>query len=149
MATITQNKKARHDYEVLETVEAGIALQGTEVKSCRAGGVSLADAYARVIDGEMLLIGAHIAPYAMGNRNNHEPRRTRKLLLHRREIRRLSQAIEAKGQTLVPLRVYFVRNRVKVELGLCRGKQVHDKREAMKKKVHEMEARRAIDQHRG
>ena len=148
MSTLAQNRKARHDYHVIETLEAGIALLGTEVKSCRAHSISLSDAYARVINGELWLVGAHIAQYEQGNRNNHPPRRNRKLLLHRREIARLSQAIEAKGLTLIPLRVYLARNRIKVELGLCRGKHVRDKREALKKKVHDREVRRAIAKHR-
>ena len=148
MSTIAQNKKARHDYAVLEKFEAGIALQGTEVKSCRAHNVSLVEAYARMIDGELWLIGAHIAPYNQGNRNNHEPRRNRKLLMHKREIVRMRQPIEAKGLTLVPLRFYLLRSKVKVELGLCRGKNVHDKRESMKKKMQAQETRRVMEKHR-
>ncbi len=147
-ATIVQNRKARHDYHILERFEAGIALTGTEVKSCRQHNVSLADAYARVLGRELYLIGAHIAPYEQGNRNNHPPRRDRKLLMHRREIQRLSQQIEAKGLTLIPLRVYFKNSRVKVELGLCKGKQTHDKRQDMKKKMHDLEARRAMESRR-
>ncbi|OGV66879.1 MAG: SsrA-binding protein [Lentisphaerae bacterium RIFOXYA12_64_32] len=147
MSTIVQNRKSHHDYEVLEKVEAGIALVGTEVKSCRDHSVSLADAYARMTDGELWLVGVHIAPYAQGNRNNHDPRRDRKLLLHKHEIRRLAQAIEAKGLTLVPLRFYLLRNRVKVELGLCRGKNVRDKRDTLRKKMDDMETRRAIRSH--
>lgn len=150
MKDIAQNRKARHNYHILEKIEAGIALQGTEVKACREHNVSLQDSYARVRDGELWLTGVHIAEYAQGNRNNHEPRRARKLLLHKREIQRLGQAVDAKGQTLVPLRFYFnKRNKVKVELGLCKGKQAHDKRDTMRKKEHENEARRAIKQHRG
>lgn len=148
MTTLAQNKKARRDYEVIEKYEAGIALRGTEVKSCRGRNISLADAHARVGRGELWLVGVHIAQYEQGNRNNHPPRRERKLLMHRREIRRLAQAIEAKGLTLVPLRFYLVRGKVKVELGLCRGKHVHDKREDMKKRIHDREARRAMAKHR-
>ncbi len=145
MKNISQNKKARHDYAVLESFEAGIELTGTEVKSCRAGGVSLVDSYAKVENGEMFLLGAHIAPYLQGNRNNHAPRRNRRLLLHKREIARLKKNIEAKGLTLVPLAVYFNdRGLVKVQLGLCRGKNVHDKRETLKKNQDEREIRRIL-----
>ena len=145
MKNIAQNKKARHDYAVLDSFEAGIELTGTEGKSCRAGGFSLADSYAKVENGEMYLLGAHIAPYLQGNRNNHAPRRNRRLLLHKREIARLKKNIEAKGLTLVPLSVYFNdRGMVKVQLGLCRGKNVHDKRETLKKSQDEREIRRAM-----
>ena len=145
MKNIAQNKKARHDYAVLDSFEAGIELTGTEVKSCRAGGVSLVDSYAKVENGEMFLLGAHIAPYLQGNRNNHAPRRNRRLLLHKREMVRLKKNIEAKGLTLVPLAVYFNdRGMVKVQLGLCRGKNVHDKRETLKKSQDEREIRRAL-----
>jgi len=145
MKNIAQNKKARHDYAVLDSFETGIELTGTEVKSCRAGGFSLADSYAKVENGEMYLLGAHIAPYLQGNRNNHAPRRNRRLLLHKREIARLKKNIEAKGLTLVPLSVYFNdRGMVKVQLGLCRGKNVHDKRETLKKSQDEREIRRAM-----
>jgi len=144
MTTLATNKKAFHDYEIIEKFEAGIELQGTEVKSCRARNISLADAHARVDDGELRLTGVHIAPYEQGNRANHNPRRDRRLLMHRREIRRLKQALEAKGMTLVPLRFYLKKSRIKVELGLGRGKAVHDKRESLKRKMHEREARRAI-----
>ena len=145
MKILVQNRKARHDYEVLDTLEAGIRLQGTEVKSCRAHNLSLADAYAKVENGELWLQGMHIAPYEQGNRNNHAPRRRRKLLLHRREIRRLARDTEARGLTLVPLKVYLNdRSKVKVELGLCRGKNVRDKRQDLKKKTHEREVRNAL-----
>ena len=143
-SNIAQNRKARHDYIVLETFEAGIELQGTEVKSCRANGVSLVDSYAIVRLGELFLIGAHFAPYEFGNRFNHEPRRNRRLLMHKREILRLKKSIEAKGLTLIPLSLYFRKGRVKVELGLCRGKNVHDKRETLKKKSDELEMKRAM-----
>lgn len=145
MKTIARNKKARHDYAVLETFEAGIVLTGTEVKSCRAGGVSLVDAYAAVQEGNLHLLGVHIAPYAQGNRGNHEPRRTRRLLMHQREIRRLQKSVEAKGLTLVPLSFYFNdRGKVKVELGLCRGKNVRDKRDDLKKREDDRDMRRAM-----
>ncbi len=141
---ITQNKKARHDYVVLESFEAGLELTGTEVKSCRAGGMSLADAYARVVEGEMILIGANIAAYDQGNRNNHQPRRDRRLLLHKRQIVQLKRSIEAKGLTLIPLSVYFNnRGLIKVSLGLCRGKNVRDKRESLKERDDKREMARA------
>jgi len=142
---ITQNKKARHDYAVLENIEAGIELTGTEVKSCRAGGMSLSDAYARVENGQMFLVGANIAAYEQGNRNNHQPRRDRRLLLHKRQITRLKRNIEAKGLTLIPLSVFFnERGRIKVDLGLCRGKNVHDKRESIKERDDKREIARAM-----
>lgn len=147
MSAIAQNRKARHDFHVVETFEAGIALLGTEVKSCRAHDVSLQESYARLLGDELWLVGAHIAPYKQAGRNNHEPRRNRKLLLHKREIRRLAQATEAKGLTLVPLRLYFRRSKVKVELGLCRGKTRGDKRESLKRDMHNREVRRAIREH--
>jgi SsrA-binding protein len=144
MTTLATNKKAFHDYEILEKLEAGIELQGTEVKSCRERNISLADAHARVVDGELWLTGVHIAPYKQGNRANHDPRRDRRLLVHRREIRRLKQELEAKGMTLVPLRIYLKKSRIKVELGVGRGKAQHDKRETLKRKMHDREARRAM-----
>lgn len=149
MKNIIQNKKARHDYAVLEHFEAGIELTGTEVKSCRAGGVSLTDAYAAVQDGQLLLLSAHIAPYEQGNRNNHQPRRSRRLLMHKREILRLKKSVESKGLTLVPLSMYFNdKGKVKVELALCRGKNVHDKREAIKQRTDDREIRRIISARR-
>ena len=144
MKLLVQNRRAHFSYHVLESFEAGIALCGTEVKSCRAGNISLNEAYARVIDGELWLIGSHIAPYEQGHQFNHEPTRKRKLLMHRREILRLRQAIEAKGQTLVPLKVYLHNGKVKVEIGLCRGKNVHDKRQDIKKRDDDRETRRAV-----
>jgi len=144
--TLAENRRARHDYDILEKFEAGLALTGTEVKSCRMRNVSLADAYAKVRNGELWLVNAHVAPYGGGNRYNHPPRRDRKLLLHKREIRRLAQAIETRGLTLVPLRLYLTKKGlIKVELGLCRGRKLHDKREVMKRKIHEEEARRAMN----
>lgn len=143
--SIAVNRKARHDYAVLETYEAGISLTGTEVKSCRAAGVNLADSYAAIGGGELRLIGTHISPYDQGNIFNHEPRRQRVLLMHKREILRLKKSIEAKGLTLVPLSMYFnERSKVKVELGLCRGKNTVDKREDMRKKDDVMEMRRSV-----
>lgn len=125
---IAENRKARHDYFVEETFEAGIALQGTEVKSLRAGRVNLRDGYAQVVGGELFLENVHISPYVQANRFNHDPLRRRKLLMHKREIRRLHAALREKGYTLVPLRLYFKRGRAKVELGLARGKKLYDKR---------------------
>ena len=140
--TIALNRRARHEYTIEETFEAGMVLTGTEIKSIRAGKVSLAEAYARVEGGEAWLVGAHIAPFEGGNRLNHEPKRTRKLLLHRDEIDRLLGRTKAKGLTLVPLRLYIgERGKAKVELGLARGKQLHDKRRA----IAERDARREVD----
>jgi SsrA-binding protein len=129
--TIALNRRARHEYAVEETIEAGLVLTGTEIKSIRAGRVSLADAYARVEHGEAWLIGAHIAPYEQGNRFNHEPLRTRKLLLHRDQIAELGGRLTAKGYTLVPLRLYLRKGIAKLELGIARGKKAHDKRRAI------------------
>ena len=127
--TVALNRKARHDYHIEETFEAGIALTGTEIKSIRAGKANLQDAYARVERGEAWLMNATIAPFEGGNRNNHEPRRTRKLLLHRTEIDELMGRAGAKGLTIVPLRLYITgRGHAKIELGLARGKQLHDGR---------------------
>ncbi|GAB4229278.1 MAG: SsrA-binding protein SmpB [Acidobacteriota bacterium] len=136
---ITTNRKAFHDYEILERYEAGIALTGTEVKSIRAGRINLKDSYARVVEGELWLEGCHISPYSHGNLNNHEPERPRKLLLHRREIARLIGATTREGLTIVPLRVYLKRGKVKVELGLAKGKKAHDKRETLRRRTIERE----------
>lgn len=149
MRVLADNRKARHDYQVLDQLEAGIVLTGTEVKSCRARNLSLADAYAKAEDGELWLVNAHIAPYEQGNRNNHEPRRPRKLLLRKRELRRLTQAVEAKGLTLVPLKVYLNEHSlIKLELGLCRGRQLHDKRDELKRQADTRETQRAVREHR-
>ena len=129
-----ENRKARHDYTVLETIECGIVLSGTEVKSVRHGEVSLAGAYGAVLKGELWLLGADIAAYRFGNRFNHEPKSQRKLLVHAKEIRELQLKTEAKGLTLVPLKVYLKHGKIKVDIGVCRGKQLHDKRDALKKK---------------
>jgi SsrA-binding protein len=129
--TIAVNRRARYEYAIEETVEAGIVLTGTEIKSIRAGHVNLAEAYARIEHGEAWLIGAHIAPYDQGNRNNHEPRRTRKLLLHRTQIAELTGLTQQKGLTLVPMRLYLRNGRAKLELGLARGKKAHDKRRSI------------------
>jgi SsrA-binding protein len=144
MTTLAQNRRAAHDYHIDEKFEAGIALVGTETKSCRAHEITLTDAYAAIKDGELWLLGAHIAPYSHGNRQNHDPRRPRRLLMHRQEIRRLTKAVEAKGMTLIPLRFYLVnRGKIKVELGLCRGKAEYDKRDTLRRKEHEQEMRKA------
>ncbi|QGP92250.1 SsrA-binding protein [Neomoorella glycerini] len=127
---VTDNRRARHDYFILETYEAGIALTGTEVKSLRNGKANIKDSYARVENGELILHDMHISPYEQGNRFNHEPRRPRRLLMHRYEIRRLYGKIREKGLTLIPLKVYFnERGRAKVELALAKGKRLYDKRE--------------------
>ena len=140
--TVALNRKARHNYEINDTFEAGLVLTGTEIKSVRSGKVNLADAYARVERGEAWLMNAHIAPFEQGNRYNHDPKRTRKLLLHRREIDELLGKTKAKGQTIVPLRLYIsTRGRAKIELGLARGKQRHDRR----RDIAERDARRDID----
>jgi len=141
---IARNKKARHKYHILETYEAGIALQGTEVKSLREGKVSLAESYARVVRDEVFLYGAHIDAYKAGSYLNHDPVRPRKLLLHKREIRRLGSTLAEKGLTLVPTALYFRRNMAKVELALVRGKKRHDKRESLRKRDAERSMRRAM-----
>ena len=133
--TLAENRKARHDYTVLETIECGMVLSGTEVKSVRHGEVSLAGAYGAVLGGELWLVGADIAAYRFGNRFNHEPKSQRKLLVHAKEIRELRLKTEAKGLTLIPLRLHLKRGRIKLDLGVCRGKAVHDKRETLKKKA--------------
>jgi SsrA-binding protein len=139
--TVAVNRKARHDYSILESFEAGIELTGTEIKSIRDGNANLQDAYARVERGEAWLIGATIAPWHGGNRANHEPRRTRKLLLHRSEIDELTGRMGAKGLTVVPLRLYInTRGKAKLELGVARGKQLHDRR----RDIAERDARREI-----
>ena len=130
-----ENRKARHDYTVLETIECGIVLTGTEVKSVRHGEVSLSGSYGAVLKDELWLVGADIAAYKFGNRFNHEPKSMRKLLVHAKEVRDLQLKTEAKGLTLIPLRVFLKNGRVKVDLGVCRGKQLHDKRDALKKKA--------------
>jgi SsrA-binding protein len=141
---IARNKKARHEYQILESWEAGIVLAGPEVKSVRAGKVSLGEAYARVERGEVWLHSLHISPYDPASRWNADPLRPRKLLLHTREIRKLIGATEQKGLALVPLELYLLRGRVKIGLALARGKKLHDKREDLKKKDMEREVRRAI-----
>ena len=143
-ATVTVNRKARHDYEILETYEAGLVLTGSEVKALRAGKANLKDAYARVDRGEAFLWNAHISPYAAASRFGHEPERTRKLLLHRAEIEKLIGRVQERGLTLVPLKLYFKNGRAKVELGLGRGKKAYDKRESIKEREMKREADRAV-----
>ncbi|SRR6266540_109393 len=138
---VALNRRARHDYAIDETIEAGLVLTGTEIKSIRAGRANLAEAYARIEHGEAWLIGAHIAPYEQGNRNNHEPTRTRKLLLHRDQIAELIGRTQAKGFTLVPLRLYIRNGLAKLEIGIARGKKTHDKRRA----IAERDARRELE----
>jgi SsrA-binding protein len=138
---VANNRKARHEYEILETVEAGLVLRGTEVKSLRAGQVNFKDSFATVRNNEAWLRGCHISPYSHGTDANHQPERDRKLLLHQREIARLTGKIAERGLTLVPLRLYFKKGRVKLELGLARGKKLHDKRSSLR----EREVRREMD----
>jgi len=150
---IAHNRKARHDYHIDETLEAGVALCGSEVKSLRDGRVSLVDAYAEIRDGELFLVGADIAEYAFANQFNHPPRRRRKLLAHRAEIRRLDGKTREKGATLIPLELYFKKGRVKVLLGLARGRREYDHREAARRRdqardLAEQLGRRGTRRHR-
>src|SRR3989442_806321 len=141
--TVATNRRARHEYEILETIEAGLVLRGTEVKSLRAGPVTLKDSYANVRNGEAWLIGCHISPYSHGTDANHDPERDRKLLLHRREIGRLTGKTAERGLTMVPLRLYFKGGRAKVELGLARGKKLRDKRATLREREVQREMERA------
>jgi SsrA-binding protein len=141
---VATNKKAFHDYFILEKFEAGVSLLGTEVKSIREGRINLKDSYANIRGGEAFLFNCHISPYTHGNRQNHEPTRTRKLLLQRKEIRKLIGKTQEKGLTLVPIRVYLKRGLIKIELGLARGKKLYDKRETERRKESDREARAAM-----
>jgi SsrA-binding protein len=141
---ICTNKKAYHEYEILETYEAGIQLLGTEVKAVREYQVSLNDSFAKIENGEAFLVNCHIAKYRFGNKMNHEPKRTRKLLLHKSEINRLFGKTQEKGLTLIPLKLYFKDSKVKLELGVAKGKKLYDKREKLRKKIHDREVQRAI-----
>ena len=141
---ICTNRKARREYEIGEVVEAGLVLRGSEVKSLRDGGAHLNDAYVQFRDGEAFLVSAHIAPYRHANRLNHEPLRERKLLLHARELSRLQSKVAERGLTLIPLRMYFCGARAKVELGLARGKKLHDKRADIRKREADRDMERAI-----
>ena len=143
-SAIAVNRRARHDYALLESYEAGIVLQGTEVKSLRGRGVSLQDSFASIERGEIFLHNMHISPYEPGNRYNHDPKRSRKLLLHRQEIRKLTGKTSGRGLTLVPLRLYFKRGKAKVEISLARGKRQYDKRETIKRREADMEIRKAL-----
>ncbi len=142
--TIANNKKAFHDYFVVESMEAGIELCGTEVKSLRAGGVNLKDAWCSIDDGEVWIKGMHISPYEQGNIFNRDPMRVRRLLLHKKEILRLFGSIKQQGLTLIPLSLYFKGSLVKVQLGLCKGKKLYDKREDIAKKTANREIQRSI-----
>ena len=141
---IADNRQARHNYFVLETIECGIELVGTEVKSVRGGGVNLKDSWCSIDDGEVFVKGMHISPYEQGNIFNRDPRRERKLLLHKREIMRLFGMVKQQGLTLIPLSMYFKGSRVKMAIGLCKGKQLHDKRDDMARKAADRDIERAL-----
>ena len=145
---VAQNRRAKRDYWIEETYEAGLALLGTEVKALREGRVSLEDGYAEIRNGEAFLVNVHISPYAYGNQFNHDPLRPRKLLLHKREIKRLLGKVKERGFTLVPLSLYFVRGKAKVELALARGKKLYDKREELKRRALEKEMKRGYDKYK-
>lgn len=142
--TIAENRQARHEYFVLEALEAGIELIGTEVKSIRCGGVNLKDSWCEIKDGEIFVNGMHISPYEKGNIFNRDPRRVRRLLIHKSEIRRLFDKVRQEGLTLVPLKLYFKGSRVKMELGLCKGKKLYDKRDDMAKRQSQRDIERAM-----
>jgi SsrA-binding protein len=141
---VATNREAYHNYHIIETHECGIALTGTEVKSIREGRCNLKDSYGLIRQGEAWLLNAHISPYSHGNRENHDPTRTRKLLLHRTEINRLSGKVQEKGLTLVPTRMYFKNGRIKLELAVAKGKKLYDKRETERRREADREARAAI-----
>ncbi|MBN1219518.1 MAG: SsrA-binding protein SmpB [Anaerolineae bacterium] len=141
---IATNRKARHDYLIEDTFEAGMVLTGSEIKSVRAGQVNLRDSYAALRDGELWLVNAHIAPYKQASQQNHEPRRDRKLLMHRREINRLTGKLQEKGLTLVPLQIYLKNSRAKVELGLARGKKMYDKRDSLRERTDRRQMEREV-----
>jgi SsrA-binding protein len=142
---LVNNRKARHDYHIVEKFEAGIALQGTEVKSCRARQISLQEGFISVENGEAWLLNTHIAQYEQGNRNNHSPLRKRKLLLHKKEIIKMAKAVDQKGMTLVPLSLYLKRGKVKVKIGLCKGKDSKDKRNTIKKREENIRINRMVN----
>jgi SsrA-binding protein len=144
MEIVSTNKKARFNYEIIEKVEAGIVLKGTEVKSIRNRNVSIGESYAQIKDDEVFLHNLHISPYEQGNRENHDPIRVRKLLLHKREIKKLAAKVQQKGLSLVPLSIYLKKGKIKVALGIGRGKRLVDKREAVKKKTIEREIGRIV-----
>lgn len=141
---LASNRRARHDYTILETLEAGLDLQGTEVKAARAGKVQLKDSYVEVRGGQAWLVGAHISPYSHGTHGNHQPERDRRLLLHRREIDRLMGRTQIQGQTAVPLSLYLKGNWIKLEVALAKGRQLHDKRQAAKERIADREAEEAM-----
>ncbi len=141
---VCRNRRARHEYDILDQLECGIVLRGSEVKSLRDGKVSLEEAYAKVTQGELWLLGCDIAVYPQANLMNHEPRRDRKLLVHRRELQKFAAAAEQRGHTLIPLAMYFSEGRVKVEIAVGKGRQLHDKREKLKEAADKMEMKRAI-----
>ncbi len=141
---VASNRKAFHDYEILEKIEAGISLTGTEIKSIRLGGAHIREAYARPLDGELWLYGAHIAPYVAGGYTNHEPTRPRRLLLHKKQIRELGSEMAEKGLTLVPLSMYLKNGMAKLELGLVRGRKQYDKRQAIAKRESDRDIQRAL-----
>jgi len=145
---VAQNRRAKRDYWIEETYEAGLALLGTEVKALREGRVSLEDGYAEIRNGEVFLVNVHISPYAYGNQFNHDPLRPRKLLLHKREIKRLLGKVKERGFTLIPLSLYFVRGKAKVELALARGKKLYDKREELKRRALEKELKRGYKRYK-
>ena len=142
---IADNRRARFNYDILESIEAGLVLTGTEIKSVRSGRVSLQQAFARIVDWEVWLHGMHVPPYAQGNIYNHEPTRPRKLLLHRKQILGLKQKVDSSGNTLVPLRLYITRHRAKVQLGLARGRKFYDKRQLIAKRDADMDMARALN----
>lgn len=140
---VAQNRKARHNYFIEDSYEAGMVLKGTEVKALREGKVNLKDGYARIKDGELFLMDVHISPYSFGNRLNHDPLRPRKLLMHGGEIHRLTGKVKERGFSLIPLSIYFSRGRAKVSLALAKGKKLYDKRETLKRRVMEKEVERS------
>lgn len=146
--SVAKNRRARHEYQLLETWEAGIVLKGTEVKSLRNGKANISDAYGIVRDGEVYILNLHISPYEKGGYSNHEPTRTRKLLLHAKEIRKMIGAVEREGLTLVPLEIYFKNGKAKIALALGRGKKLHDKREDQRKRDDERAMARALTRRR-
>jgi SsrA-binding protein len=141
---VAANRKAMHDYTIEDAYEAGVVLTGTEIKSVRAGRVNLRDGYVQIKEGEAWLLNVHISPYDFGNRENHEPKRERKLLLHRQEIRRLQSKVNERGWTIVPLRVYLKEGRAKVEIALARGKRLYDKRDAVAERDMDRDLQRAV-----
>ncbi len=145
---VSQNRKARYDYEIIDSYEAGVVLLGTEVKSIRNGMVNLADSYAKFIQNELWLVNMHVSEYRFGNVHNHDPRRSRKLLLHKKELKKLESAIREKGLTLIPMKLYLKNGKVKIDIGLCKGKKLYDKRESIKEKEMDRDMRRIAKNYR-